>query len=160
MKIDQKDFRNTLGRFATGVTVVTTQHEGQIHGITVNAFMSVSLDPPLVLVSIDKKAKAHETLAETSHYGVSLLQAEQEVLSNHFAGWSVDGLEIPYSFVNNFPLIDGAVGNLICRIVNRVDAGDHTLQIGEVEYLNWQDDAPLLYYAGKYGRLAEVHEKR
>lgn len=148
-----RDFRNTLGRFATGVTVVTMQQGDEVFGITVNAFMSVSLEPPLVLVSIGKKARAHATLLDAERYGVSVLSDSQQALSNHFAGMEVDGLEPPYQYVDGFPLLEGAVGQLVCRIVDRHEAGDHTLFIGQVEHLAYEDDEPLLYYKGKYGRL-------
>ncbi|MDZ7705309.1 MAG: flavin reductase family protein [Trueperaceae bacterium] len=148
-----RDFRNTLGRFATGVTVVTMQQGDEVFGITVSAFMSVSLEPPLVLVSIDKKARAHPTLLEAERYGVSILSASQQALSNHFAGMEVDGLEPPYQHIDGFPLLEGAVGHLVCRVVDRHEAGDHTLFIGQVEHLAYEDKKPLLYYTGKYGRL-------
>lgn len=84
--IDKREFRNTLGRFATGVTIVTAVEEGNVHGMTANAFMSVSLEPPLVLVSIDHKAKMHQILPKTRVYGISILREDQEAVSQHFAG--------------------------------------------------------------------------
>ncbi len=152
-KINSSDFKSTLGRFATGVTVVTFLHNEQVRGITVNAFMSVSLKPPLVLVSIDKNASSHNLLKQSERYGVSILSEEQEALSNHFAGWTVAGLKPSFDYVAGMPLLKGAVAQLLCRIVGAHEAGDHTLFIGEVESLSWRDAKPLLYYASKYGRL-------
>jgi len=94
--IDPRQFRNALGRFASGVTVITTEHEGRTHGMTANAFVSVSLDPPLVLVSVDNRAQMHQLLALAPRYGVSVLAEDQEMLSNHFAGRATEGLQIPF----------------------------------------------------------------
>ena len=89
---DSRQFRNALGRFSSGVTIVTTSHNGQAHGMTANAFVSVSIDPPLVLVSVDHRAAMHNFLPESKRYGVSILAERQEQLSNHFAGRTVEGL--------------------------------------------------------------------
>ncbi len=151
LPIQPNDFRRTLARFATGVTVVTMVQGGEVYGITVSAFMSVSLEPPLVLVSVDKKAKAHATLLRSERYGVSILREGQEVFSNHFAGRTVNGLEVPYASLGGFPLLEGAAAGLVCRVVNTHDAGDHTLFIGGVEHLFWNEEKPLLYHAGGYG---------
>jgi flavin reductase (DIM6/NTAB) family NADH-FMN oxidoreductase RutF len=149
--IDPREFRNTLGRFATGITVVTMKQGEETYGITVNAFMSVSLEPPLVLVSITKTAKAHATLQASEFYGVSILSESQEALSNHFAGRPMAGLEVPYVQVDGFPLIKDALAHLLCRVVDRVDAGDHTLFVGQVAHLSYQEGKPLLYFGGRYG---------
>lgn len=154
--IDPRQFRNALGRFASGVTVITTQHEDHTHGMTANAFVSVSLVPPLILVSVDKRAKMHQLLATNRRYGVSVLGEDQEALSNHFAGRTVDDLEISFMIKEGVPLLMGAVAHLIARVVDRHAAGDHTLYIGQVEYVDWKEDGrPLLFYAGKYYQLSE-----
>lgn len=149
-----RDFRSTLGRFATGVTVVTTAEEGQVHGMTANAFMSVSLEPPLVLVSVDKKARTHAILERTGRYGVSILAEEQLPYSNHFAGKPDPNLPLDFEWVNEIPLLPGAVAHLVTSIVEAHPAGDHTLFIGRVEYIATGDGKPLLFYGGKYGALA------
>lgn len=151
-QIDPRQFRNALGRFATGITVVTIPHDGEVHGITVNAFMSVSLEPPLVVISIDKQARAHQFLLSSSHYGVSVLNERQIHDSNRFAGRPAEG-RAQFVTVGGFPLLAGALAHLICRITERYPVGDHTLFVGQVEYLAWQDDRPLLYFAGKYAQL-------
>lgn len=153
VEIDPHRFRETLGRFASGITVVTTMHEGEIHGMTANAFVSVSLDPPLVLVSVDNRATMHEILPKSKRYGVSILAVEQQALSQHFAGQPQEGLEIPFVRRNEVPLLAGAVAHLVCRVVDEYPAGDHTLYIGQVEYLDYRDGAPLLFYTGKYQNL-------
>jgi len=152
--IDPRQFRNALGRFASGVTVITTEHEGRTHGMTANAFVSVSLDPPLVLVSVDNRAQMHQLLALAPRYGVSVLAEDQEMLSNHFAGRATEGLQIPFVTKHDTPVLDGAVAYLVARVVEAHPAGDHTLYIGQVEYVDWRDDKPLLFYAGKYQQLS------
>jgi flavin reductase (DIM6/NTAB) family NADH-FMN oxidoreductase RutF len=151
--IDPREFRNTLGRFASGVTVVTTEHAGQVHGMTANAFMSVSLNPPLVVVSVNHRANLHHLLPQSGRYGVSILAEEQEGYSNHFAGRQVGGLEVKFVRRRDMPLIDGAVAHLVARLVEAHPAGDHTLYLGQVEFLEWRDARPLLFYGGQYRSL-------
>lgn len=153
--VNPKDFRNALGRFATGITIVTTLHQGEVRGITVNAFMSVSLEPPMVLVSIAQEAKAHAALKDSDRYGISVLGEEQAHFSNHFAGRGARVANIPYTYLDGFPLIEGAVTHLLCRLTDTHDVGDHTLFIGRVERLAWREGRPLLYYTGQYGQLHE-----
>jgi flavin reductase (DIM6/NTAB) family NADH-FMN oxidoreductase RutF len=148
--IDPRQFRSALGRFATGVTIVTTEQEGQAHGMTANAFASLSLDPPLVLVSVDNRAQMHRLLAASGRFGVSVLSEDQEALSNHFAGRATEGPNISFVTRHNMPVLDGALAHLVARVREAHPAGDHTLYIGQVEYLDWQDGKPLVFYAGKY----------
>ncbi|MGI8650203.1 MAG: flavin reductase family protein [Rubrobacter sp.] len=152
-KIDPLDFRRTLGLFASGITVITTKHEDQIHGMTANAFVSVSLDPPLVLVSIDNRANMLEILPKSGCYGVSVLSDEQEQMSQHFAGRPK--VDEPPEFIERegIPLLDGALAHLVCKVVEAYPAGDHTLYIGRVEYLDYHDGHPLLFYTGGYRNL-------
>lgn len=161
MTISPRDFRDALGRFASGVTVVTIPHAGDpagVRGITANAFLSVSLEPPLVLVSIDKKARAHAPLLEAERYGVSVLREGQEALSNHFAGF--DAAVVPrFTELSGFTVLEGALAQLVCRVTDRVSAGDHTLFIGQVEALATTDAAPLVYFRGRYGALASVADQ-
>lgn len=153
VSIDPREFRNTLGRFASGVTVITTEKDGQIHGMTANAFTSVSLDPPLVLVAIDNRTTMHKLLSQSKRYGVSILAQHQEALSNHFARRPVEGLKISFVEKHGIPLIEGAIAHLVARVVDMHPAGDHTLYIGQVEHLEWTDEKPLLFFAGQYHQL-------
>ncbi len=153
---DSRDFRNALGRFATGVTIVTTEYDGETRGMTCNGFMSVSLEPPLIVISVAHTATIHDMLAEGRYYGVSILSSAQEHLSNHFAGRPIDDLDDPFIRINDVPLIKDCAVYLIAKVVDAHPAGDHTLFIGEVEYLQYSDDdTPLLFYAGKYAGLAK-----
>ena len=151
--MDARQFRSALGRFASGVTVVTTEHEGQTHGMTANAFVSVSLNPPLVLVSVDHRAHLHRILPLSGRYGVSILAEDQLPLSNHFAGRKVDGLEVSFIRAHDLPVIAGAAAHLVTQVVEAYPAGDHTLYIGQVEYLAWREARPLLFYSGQYRQL-------
>ena len=149
--IDANNFRHALGRFATGVTVVTVVHEGSIRGITVSAFMSLSLEPPLVAICIDKNAQAHTPLMQAERYGVSVLTSDQANISNHFAG--MPNLEDdPFERVQDMPVIANALATILCTVEASHDVGDHTLFVGRVTHLDWREDAePLLYYRGRYG---------
>jgi len=151
---DSRQFRRTLGRFATGVTVVTMLGgDGESYGITVNSFMSLSLTPPLIAVSIDKRAGAHATLLGAERFGVSVLSGEQSDLSDHFAGRAVALAVDPFASLAGFPVIAGAIGALVCRSERTVDVGDHTLFIGEVETVERRDDQPLIFFGGHYRSL-------
>jgi flavin reductase (DIM6/NTAB) family NADH-FMN oxidoreductase RutF len=150
-------FRATMGRFATGVTVITVAHEEHYHGMTANAFMSVSLDPPLILVSVDRRARMNGHLGVGSRYGVNILAEKQQELSRHFAGRPVEGLHIPFVYVHDTPLIEGCVAHIVARVIEGHPAGDHTLYIGQVEHLQFWERRPLLYFAGKYDQLTVTH---
>jgi len=149
-----REFRNALGRFATGVSVVTTKHHDRTHGMTANAFLSVSLEPPLVLVSLDNRCQMHQLLPVTGLFGVSVLAEGQESLSNHFAGRAVEGLHVNFITRHNVPLLDGAVAYFVARVVNAHLEGDHTLYIGHVEHFEFCDARPLLFYAGNYQQMS------
>jgi flavin reductase (DIM6/NTAB) family NADH-FMN oxidoreductase RutF len=151
--IDSREFRNCCGHFATGITVVTTAVDGQAHGMTANGFMSVSIDPPLIVVSIGERSRMHQLLSQSMRYGVSLLAESGTIYSNHFAGRPDDTLEIPWIRQNGVPLLADALGHFVARVVDVHEAGDHALFIGEVEYLHYEGGRPLLYYAGGYNQL-------
>ncbi|KIX84726.1 flavin reductase family protein [Thermus filiformis] len=152
-RIDPVHFRRTLGRFATGVTVVTVRTGEEVHGMTANAFLSVSLEPPLVLVSVDRKARTHGRLLEAGRYGVSVLSEEQREVSERFAGRGGEGAEVAFVERAGVPLLAGALAHVVARVVEAHPAGDHTLFLGEVEHLDYREGRPLLYYAGRYHRI-------
>lgn len=155
--IGAQQFRKTLSRFTTGVTVITIAHEEHVHGMTANAFMSVSLNPPLVLISIAHHAQMYKLLSPESRYGVSILSDDQEGLSRHFGGRPMDRLEISFVQERGVPLLKGAIAHIVARVVDVHQAGDHTLFIGEVEYLQEHHGNPLLFYAASYGQLTNRH---
>jgi flavin reductase (DIM6/NTAB) family NADH-FMN oxidoreductase RutF len=159
VSIEQTEFRQTLGRFATGVTIITTQHLGQLHGTTVSSFCSLSLEPPLILVCIDLNATIHDLIIESEIFGVNILAEHAETLSRHFAR------RIPDKFSNisynlgqlGVPLLEDALASLECRVAARYPGGDHSIFIGEVVALNTQSHTqPLLFYRSKYGRLYDA----
>ena len=144
-------FRRTLGMFATGVTVVTTQAGDQVHGMTANAFMSVSLRPPLVVISVDRRAKMHALLHEGRRYGISVLADEQRALSDRFAGRTAEGTEeVEFDLVHETPLVRGALAHLVARVVRSNWGGDHSLFVGQVEYARYGEGQPLLFQGGRY----------
>jgi flavin reductase (DIM6/NTAB) family NADH-FMN oxidoreductase RutF len=153
-----RELRQVMGRFATGVTVVTTAHRDTIHGMTANAFLSVSLRPPLVLVSLGR-CRMSEMLPRTGLYGVSVLASDQEELAAHFAGQRVAPTPPSFVWEKDFPLLDGALAHVGCRVVDVHTAGDHVLWIGEVEHLGHRDGEPLLFYTGRFGTLREVSDR-
>lgn len=146
-------FRRTLGMFATGVTVITTRSGGEVHGMTANAFMSVSLRPPLVLVSVGRRASMNLLLREGVRFGISVLADSQSELSNWYGG-AADGPE-PARFENirETPLVDGALAHLVARVVRSYWGGDHSLFLGQVEYVRYGEGEPLLFHGGRYERL-------
>jgi flavin reductase (DIM6/NTAB) family NADH-FMN oxidoreductase RutF len=148
------EFRRTLGMFPTGVTIITTQVGDQVHGMTANAFMSVSLRPPLVLISVDRRARMHALLHDGRHYGISVLGDEQEALSDHFAGRADGELPEPrFHVVRETPLVEGAVAHLVARVVRAYWGGDHSLFLGHVEYARCATGQPLLFHGGRYQHL-------
>ena len=157
MTIDPDTFRSVLGRFASGVTVVTARNEsGRDYGMTVSAFCSVSLVPPLVLVCIEQSASSHDALLETSHFAINILAADQEPISRRFSGddehTRFDG--VGYSRgTTGAALIDDALAHIECRRVSHHPAGDHTIVVGEVEAAVAHSARPLLYYRGGYAQL-------
>jgi len=153
MPIDAVQFRQTLGRWPSGVTVVTMQDGESVHGITVSAFSSLSLEPPLVGVAIGRKARAHAFLERLPRYAVNILRADQQHLSEHFAGRPTDRGDELFERFDELPVLRGAVAQIACTIVDRVATGDHTLYVGRIEASRLSDDEPLLYRLGAYRTL-------
>lgn len=157
MTIDPDTFRSVLGRFASGITVLTAREEqGGDFGMTVSAFCSLSLAPPLVLVCVDHIASMHDMLLRVSHFAVNILAAHQEAISRRFSGPDehkrFDG--VGYSRgQTGVALLDDALAHIECRRLEHHAAGDHTIVVGEVEAATPYDDRPLLYYRGGYAQL-------
>ncbi|MEX2178416.1 MAG: flavin reductase family protein [Gemmatimonadaceae bacterium] len=157
MGIGPDQFRAVLGRFACGVTVLTARDSaGNDHGMTVSAFCSVSLQPPLVLACIDRSAEMFPVLEDSTHFGISILAEGQEALSRRFAELPVGRLDgVGYTRAESgVVLLDDALAHLECRVVDSQPAGDHIIYMGEVVGASSRQDAPLLYYRGGYARLA------
>ncbi|MCR4266642.1 flavin reductase family protein [Nitratireductor sp. ZSWI3] len=143
--------RRCFGKFATGVTVVSLAVDGRPHGLTVNSFASVSLDPPLVLICVDKRSKAAAGLSGTC-FAVNVLSAAQENLAWHFAGKSRLG-EIAWEAAGDVPCLPHSLARILCRPWSRVDAGDHFVVVGEVYEFTSGETEPLAFFAGRFARL-------
>lgn len=157
MSFDQRAFRDTLGCFATGVCIASaTGADGRPVGLTVNSFTSVSLDPPLVLFCLDNRSESLSAFLEAPGFALSILSAEQQVLSNTFARtphalrW--DGVAAVMG-QGGAPLIQGALAVLDCTRHAVHEGGDHTILVGRVLGFASQPGAPLLYYRGGYATL-------
>jgi flavin reductase (DIM6/NTAB) family NADH-FMN oxidoreductase RutF len=166
MSVTSAEFREALGCFATGVTVITVDYEGQVQGMTANAFASVSLDPPLVLVCVDHRARTHAHLHAKKRFGVNVLSEDQQVISEYYARAAQDHGHAEREAGARFdrtthgtPVLNGALAYLECRLHTAQDAGDHTIFIAEVEEVVVREGNPLLYYRARY-RTIEGSELR
>jgi flavin reductase (DIM6/NTAB) family NADH-FMN oxidoreductase RutF len=156
VQIDPDTFRAVLGRFASGVSVVTTcDGEGRDHGMTVSAFCSVSLEPPLVLACIGHEASMHPVVMRADRFGVSILAMGQEPLARRFADQRSDRFDgVGYSRGKlGVALLDDALAHLECTVIDRREAGDHTIVVGQVESAACRHGRPLVYYRGGYTQL-------
>jgi flavin reductase (DIM6/NTAB) family NADH-FMN oxidoreductase RutF len=152
MAIDEAGFKKALSHFASGVTVVTTEHEEKLFGMTVAAFCSLSLRPPLVVVCIEKTVKTHQAIAQSRVFGVSVLAVGQADVSNRFASKAEDkfaGVGCHRGELG-VPLIDGAIATLECRLTDRLEGGDHSIFVGEVAHAETHSGEPLVYFQGSY----------
>jgi flavin reductase (DIM6/NTAB) family NADH-FMN oxidoreductase RutF len=157
MPVSKDEFRAALSRFASGVTVLTTLGtDSRPAGLTVSAFSSVSLEPPLVLACIDKRASLHDHLTEGRYFAVNILAEDQEGISRLFASKDEDrfaGVRCRPG-ISGAPLLEGALAYVECRVVHAYPGGDHTIIVGEVESASVADHTPLAYFRGCYTRLA------
>jgi flavin reductase (DIM6/NTAB) family NADH-FMN oxidoreductase RutF len=163
-EIDPRAYRNTIGLFATGVTVVTARLGDTVHGMTANAVSSVSLDPTLLLVCVDRRARMHDLLQQAGAFAVNILAEDQEALSSHFAGRGKagpppPGLHFEWGDEDETepPIILGCVAAVRCIVHQNFDGGDHTIVVGRVTELRpgAPDARPLIFYAGRYRHLIE-----
>lgn len=155
MTIDASAFRSLMGRFATGVTVITAQDSNGVqNGMTVSAFCSLSLDPPLVLMCIDRSASMFDLLTTCDRFTVNILASDQEEIARRFATTETTKFEgIGFSLVEQDAVLDGVLAHAQCSRINSVEAGDHTIVIGEVRSATVTEGQPLLYFRGGYSSL-------
>lgn len=151
--MDDRLFRNAMGKFATGVTVVTTEVDDEPHGMTANAFMSVSLTPKLVLISIGERARMLDKIKSSGKFAVNILAANQQEVSMLFAGQMKESHAIEFDWMDELPVIKQALANITCKVHSQHVAGDHTLFIGEVSNVVLREGEPLAFFEGKYGRF-------
>ena len=160
MSVSQADFRKALGCFATGITVITLDSDNEVHGMTANAFASVSLDPMLVLVCVDQRARTHAHLHAKKRFGVNILAENQRPISEYYArparthDRAVPEADARFDrTAHGTPVLRGALAYLECRLHSAQDAGDHTIFIAEVEEVVVRDGAPLLFFSSQYRKI-------
>lgn len=156
MTIEPQELRRVMGHFATGVTVITTKDkDGTPQGLTANAFMSLSLNPPLILISVDKAATCYACFEPQNGFTVNFLSEAQEEISRRFATKGVDkfaGLQWKEGN-NGAAILDGILGHVECKITQCYDGGDHTIVLGEIVNVSATGERPLLFFKGKYQKL-------
>ncbi|HEY1303181.1 MAG TPA: flavin reductase family protein [Vicinamibacterales bacterium] len=159
ISIDPRTFRQTVGRFVTGVTVVSIESEGEVRAMTANSFTSLSLDPPLVLFCLGKDTKAGQHIRKVSGFAVSILSHEQQDLSSYFAGtWRGDDPP-PFTFTtwDGGPRLEGCIAALGCRISAIHEGGDHWIVVGEVvATYRVEEGLPLVFFGGRYMTIGDV----
>lgn len=159
MNQNSRAFRDALGHFATGVAVVTARDgQGRAFGLTINSFASVSLEPPLVLWSLDKGSDRHAALMQATHFVVNILGGESRALSQRLSKKGESGIdgEAVEAGAHDVPILKAAIAHFDCSVEQRVDAGDHVIFIGRVEAHGHKAHGdPLLYYRGRYRALSE-----
>lgn len=151
-----RDFKMVMGRFATGVTVVTTRLGALCAGITVNAFCSLSLEPPLVLICIDQASRVHDLLVQAGIFAVNILTDQQEDIARCFASpaerrWKDFCGCATHAVATGAPVLDESLAYVDCHILDVFPGGDHSIIVGRVEAVGSSEGAPLLYYRGQYG---------
>jgi flavin reductase (DIM6/NTAB) family NADH-FMN oxidoreductase RutF len=176
MSVSPLEFRKAMGCFATGVTIVTVDLDGEVHGMTANAFASVSLDPQLILVCVDHTARTHAHLHARKRFGINILSADQRAISEYYARVvATDSLANEHAqdqrsegeraeakagarfdrTVKGTPILHGALAYLECKLKSAQDAGDHTIFIAEVEEVVVREGEPLLFFRGKYRNIGD-----
>jgi len=156
MAVDKETFRNCMARFAAGVTVVTTiDAEGRPCGLTATAFSSVSAEPPLALVCVDKRSETHASFAHARAFGVNFLADAQIDVSGHFAKSGVDKFADTawHKGELGMPLLEGTIGFVECRLVYAYEGGDHTIFVGEIERGEAREGKPLVYFHHAYREI-------
>lgn len=162
MTLDPEKLRAAMRTWSAGVTVVTAVHEGHKHGMTVNSFTSISLEPAMITISLRVSTRTHELVSKSGAFGLTILSAEQSDISNLFSG-QVAGAEDRFAnlktetMVTGSPLIAGGLAWMDCRVVQTFDAGMNTLFIAEVLAAHEANDGPpLIYHNRKYWNLSEI----
>lgn len=163
MTLNPTEFRKAMGAFATGVTIITVDLEGEVHGMTANAFTSVSLDPMLVLVCVDHSTRTHAHLHAKKRFGINVLCEDQRVISEYYARAERTHENAEAEAGARFdrtrhgtPVLHGALAYLECRLQSVQEAGDHTIFIAEVEDVVLQDGDPLVFFRGRYRKIGQA----
>ncbi len=155
---DSKELRRVMGLFATGVTVLTTRdNHGRPYGLTANAVSSLSLNPPLLLICIDRKAETHPHFLDSRCFVVNILGEHQEAISTRFAKSGGDKFsDLPHSLNQaGVPILEGTLAHLECSITETLEGGDHVIHIGHVEHAESRGGRPLLFFEGRYRHVRD-----
>ncbi|SER67192.1 NADH-FMN oxidoreductase RutF, flavin reductase (DIM6/NTAB) family [Gracilibacillus ureilyticus] len=152
--MNSQHFRRAMSKFATGITVVTTTFDDTNHGMTVNAFMSVSLDPQLITISLDQNSNFYKNADKIKRFGISILREEQQEISMIFAKQTEKDFD-NFSEIDGVPAIPDSLATLACTVVNQVEAGDHLLLIANVDKIDLSEDegSPILYFNSSYRKI-------
>ena len=151
--LDAARYRRAMGKFATGVTVITFEHQGRVAGMTANAFLSLSVDPPMILVSVRAQSRFAQSVESGDSFGVSFLAEEQEPLSRHFGGQQRETIDDPFDLVQNVPVVRNALVQIAARAEAIHPGGDHLIYTARVNALRESDGTPLLFFSGKYKQI-------
>jgi flavin reductase (DIM6/NTAB) family NADH-FMN oxidoreductase RutF len=157
-EIDDRLFRNAMGSFATGVTVITTEIAGEIHGMTANAFMSISLKPKLIAISVGENARMLGFIKESKQFAVNVLSSSQQNESKQFSGQLNLEHQVQFSSYMGVPVLDNALAVITCELHSEYVVGDHTVFIGQVTGIKLEEKEPLIYSQGKYRELKELQD--
>jgi flavin reductase (DIM6/NTAB) family NADH-FMN oxidoreductase RutF len=155
-EIDSRLFRRVMSRFPTGVTVLTVRDGDEMRGMTANAFMSGSLEPPLLVVSVAKRAHTHAFMTAADRFGVNILAETHREVSEHFAGRPSPRLQVGFDDRCGVPLLKDACARMAAKTVARHDCGDHSVFIGHILHMDADERLPLIYHAGRYRGLDQA----
>ncbi len=160
-EVDASSLRRAMGRFATGVTVITARNGEEFHGMTANSITTVSFDPLLVLFCVNKKSRLSSIVQQVGSFAINVLAAHQENISRHFAGSLPAPAQLPYGThfeeLAGTPALGGSISTIACQVHQVIEAGDHNMVLGKVlavRYLE-EDTAPLVYFRGRYRHLEQ-----
>lgn len=158
--VDQNVFRNVVGHFASGVTVITTAVNGELFGTTASAVSSLSMDPPMMLACLNRSSSTHDRVVEAGVFGINILAEDQGALAFHFGRKGEDKFAtVPHTLSpEGVPLIDGALATIVCQVAETPTGGTHTVFLGLVTHSEAHDREPLAYYRGTMGRLEPTKE--
>lgn len=155
--VTSDDFRDAAGKFATGVTVITTDRAGKAYGTTVSAVSSLSMDPPMMLICLNSASQTHDMVLKSGKFAVNVLSEDQEDLAFAFARKGDSKFTgVPYHYLEEVPSLDGALTTIACRTVDTIKGGTHTVFLAEVVGIEHNDSRPLMYFRGKFGKLTQV----
>lgn len=158
--IDPHLFRQVMGTFASGVTVVSLDADGMPRGMTASAFMSGSLEPPLCVVSVAKRAHMHAFMSKTKRFGVNILAERQQLYARHFSGKPVADLIPPFRELAGVPMLSDAIARIVAEAYANHDCGDHTLFIGHIVHMDCDERAPLLYHRSGFCTLQPSSDRQ